>query len=380
MKDSTKRRAVGGLAAAAVAAVAFTPASAGAACHDDDPNTPQLSLREPGGENRVGSTTLHLVDENRADPWVPEERRELMTTLWYPTEGTGEAASYMTVEESELFLARQLEGSPFDVPLDLLAGVETNSVAGVEPSAGEGELPLVVLSPGYSFPRATLAGLGEELASRGYVVAAVGHNYEAPISFPGRTTECLTCGNTDIKRVSDTRGEDLSFVLDELTGDDAVWEHAGVIDEERAMVGGHSVGGSGSHRAMSIDDRFDAGFNLDGTFFGLSPQKIDRPFLLVGNDDQGFEDEDKSRYKAWKRLDGWKRWLRIDDTSHSAWTDLAPLREQAGLPSDHLPGAYLDEMARVYLTAFADRHMKGEEAPIFDGPSEEWPEVEFHNP
>lgn len=34
-------------------------------------------------------------------------------------------------------------------------------------------------------PRATLTGLAEELASRGYIVAGIGHNYEADgIMFP----------------------------------------------------------------------------------------------------------------------------------------------------------------------------------------------------
>src|SRR3712207_6953902 len=38
--------------------------------------------------------------------------------------------------------------------------------------------PLVVLSPGYKRPRATLTAVAEDLASHGHVVAVVDHTYE----------------------------------------------------------------------------------------------------------------------------------------------------------------------------------------------------------
>lgn len=45
----------------------------------------ELSLPEPSGVYEVGTRSLHLVDENRADPWKPKiGPRELMTSLWYP--------------------------------------------------------------------------------------------------------------------------------------------------------------------------------------------------------------------------------------------------------------------------------------------------------
>ena len=371
------RTALIGVTAAAVAAGAgvVTLNSAAAETADAAPEA-ALAIPAPGGEHAVGTTQLHLVDEDRPDVWVPERDRELMVTMWYPTDETeGATAAYMTAEEGALF------GAQLQVPGELLASVETNAVTGAEPLADDGTLPLVVLSPGFSFPRATLTGLAEELASQGYAVAAVGHAYEAPITFPdGRTTECLTCTHDDLD--TDTlvpnRAEDLSFVLDELTGDDAAWEDGGVIDDERIVVGGHSIGGASSHRAMAEDDRFDAGFNLDGTFFALDPHKLDRPFLMVGTEKHGQPVEDKTWSKAWKRLDDWRRWITVDGTSHSSMTDFGPLGEQAGLNQDELDGFRSNEISRALVTAFVDTHLRGEDAPIFDGPSTDWPELEFH--
>jgi predicted dienelactone hydrolase len=366
LQRSTRRTLIGLTAAAVAVGAGAVPAAAQEA--------PALAIPEPTGQYATGTTTLHLVDEDRADVWVPTEDRELMVTLWYPTADEGPAAPYMTAEESALF------GAQLNVPGDLLAGVAANSVQDAEPLADDGSLPLVVLSPGFSFPRATLTGLAEELASQGYAVAAVGHNYEAPISFPDRTTECLTCEQEDLD--TDTlvpnRAEDLSFVLDELTG--GAWEDSGVIDEHRIAVGGHSIGGASAHRALANDDRFDAGFNLDGTFFALDPHQVRDPFLMVGAEVHGQPGEDDSWDKAWKKLRGWKRWITVDGTGHSAMTDLAPLAEQAGLNQDETDGLRSSDIARTYVTAFLDEHLRCEDEPVLDGPSAEWPEVDFHNP
>ncbi|MEV0196772.1 hypothetical protein [Nonomuraea sp. NPDC050691] len=43
-------------------------------------------LPKPAGAHPVGTTSLHLSDASRPDPWVPAARtRELMVSLWYPT-------------------------------------------------------------------------------------------------------------------------------------------------------------------------------------------------------------------------------------------------------------------------------------------------------
>ncbi len=132
---------------------------------------------------------------------------------------------------------------------------------------------------------------------------------------------------------------------------------------------------------MVADERFDAGFNLDGTFFALSHRKLDRPFMMVGGgDDHGSPGQDDTWDSAWEKLDGWKRWISVTGTTHSSMTDFGPLGEQAGLNEDELDGFRSNEISRALVTGFVDTHLRGEEAPVVEGPNEAWPELSFHNP
>src|SRR3989442_46916 len=82
----------------------------------------------------------------------------------------------------------------------------------------------------------TLPVLAEELASRGYVVAAVDHGYESVgTEFPGgRMLTWVACeAAEDMAAVAEGRAADLSFVLDQLTGPRPAWRHAGLIDTSR---------------------------------------------------------------------------------------------------------------------------------------------------
>src|SRR5262245_36880848 len=69
----------------------------------------QLRLPSPTGPLAVGRTTLHLVDQARPDPWVPEAgARELMISLYYPARpGRGVPAPYISTDEARLLLRAQ---------------------------------------------------------------------------------------------------------------------------------------------------------------------------------------------------------------------------------------------------------------------------------
>ena len=149
-------------------------------------------LPEPTGPRPVGTTSLHLNDTSRPDPWAAGvSARELMVSLWYPaTPSDGRRARYMTPAESELQLtSRGITG----VPPDALSTGRTNAVSDATPAGRQRALPLVVLSPGFTNSRSTLTALAEDLASHGYVVAGIDHTYESyATAFPdGRVTTCL---------------------------------------------------------------------------------------------------------------------------------------------------------------------------------------------
>ncbi|WP_020674037.1 alpha/beta hydrolase family protein [Amycolatopsis nigrescens] len=358
------------LLAAAVSLGCLVAPSAVAA---EGASRPQLALPAPTGPFPVGKTTRHLRDESRADFWVPQERRELMVSLWYPALlPTGRRAPYVTPAESAaLVQALKVPG----VPADVLTTVRTHASVDAPPLPRPA--PLVVLSPGVSLPRATLTALGEDLASRGYLVAAVDHNHEAiAITFPdGRTTGCLACGSEDGAGASRNRAADVSFVLDQLTGPDA-WPGQRVEPRRIAMVG-HSLGGASAIAAMRADDRLRAGINLDGRVH-VQPDGLDRPFLLLGTPDHQPAGRDRSWDDAWSGLTGWKRWLTVSGTGHNTFTDHPLLAEQLGMPlpeGQTMPARRGTEITRTYVAAFVDRHLRAGTGPLLDRPSYRYPEV-----
>ncbi len=341
---------------------------------------PNLSLPEPTGPFPVGMKPVHLVDADRADPWRPEERRELMVSVWYPAVPYGDPAAYT----SETVSAAIVESANLPVPPDVLTTVATHSRD--RAPALPGRRPLVVLSPGAGLSRESLTSLAEDLASRGYVVAGIDHTYEArAVVLPdGRVAGCLLCERENSAEVGAwvTRGRalDISFVLDELTHG-RLWRHGPAVDARHIAVVGHSLGGSAAAAAIVDDRRVDAGVNMDGTFQVDFPETgTDRPFLMLGSasHEPGASDgTDWPDNRA--RLGATGLWLQVPTANHGSFTDQLMFLDQLGVP---LPGGFVAgargvEITNAYVGAFLDRHLRGADAPLLDGPSDAYPEVEF---
>ncbi|GAA2599442.1 MULTISPECIES: alpha/beta hydrolase family protein [Streptomyces] len=347
-----------------------------------------LELPSPTGPRPVGRRTLHLVDRHRADPWVPSARgRELMVSVFYPARPSGGTpAPYMTVSEAQRLL--EAKGLAGVVPAATVAGTRTHARLSAPPAPGR--FPLVLLSPGFSMPRTTLTALAEELAGRGYVVAAVDHAYESVgTEFPGgRVPPCVACERVgaDVEEavVVEGRAADLSFVIDELTGHRRAGALAHVIDPHRIGVAGHSIGGAAAMATMAADRRVRAGVNLDGGFFvrdagsGLGR----RPFMMVGTEDVHGPGTASDWPATWDRLHGWKRWLTVAGAGHFSFTDIPWLAEQLGLadPAVPLSGERGWYITRDFVRAFFDLHLRGVPQPLLQGPTPAHPEVGFLRP
>ncbi|TRV75580.1 alpha/beta hydrolase [Streptomyces sp. 130] len=378
-------------ATAATPAVAAPPRPAPGTSVTDAP-APQLRLPAPSGPYAVGESTLHLRDTGRTDPYVPQAgARELLVSVFHPGRaGTGERAPYMSTREAELLLeSRGLGGL---VAPEAVGATETYARTGAVPARGR--FPLVVLSPGFGQSRFTLTALATDLASRGYVVAAVDHAHESVATvFPGgRVLPCAACdyveraGDAGLAEVARNRARDVSFLLDRLTGGHPVRRYASMIDRRHVGMAGHSIGGDSAASAMAADRRVRAGVNMDGTFFDPVPAAGlgGRPFMMLGTeaDHASGGTFDTTWDRDWARLDGWKRWLTVAGAGHFTFTDLPLLAAQLGIadPSAPLPADRSGDITRDYVAAFFDLHLKGLPQPLLAGPTPGNPEVTFQAP
>ena len=175
------------------------------------PDAPALATL---GAYPVGVRTLALVDAGRidvlrtTDTHLARYDRPLPVELWYPAvAGTTGGTTYHTVlRDGHRRIA--LQGS-----------------AVRDAGRATGAFPLAILSHGYPGNRMLMSHLGENLASKGYVVASIDHT-------DSTYADKAAFGSTLYNRPLDT-----AFVIDALAGD---------ADTTRVAIIGYSMGGYGA--------------------------------------------------------------------------------------------------------------------------------------
>jgi predicted dienelactone hydrolase len=192
------------------------------------PSAPELAAFGP---HAIGVRTLTAVDRNRPDilrttNGGPTARydRAFALEVWYPAAlapGQRQDGEYRTLARDPA-LAVTLRG---------------RAVRDAAPLTSAGAQPLVLLSHGYPGNRFLMSHLGENLASKGYVVASIDH--------PDSTYD-------DQKAFGSTlynRAFDQLFVLNEMArlgtaGSGSAL--AGLVDASRTAIVGYSMGGYGA--------------------------------------------------------------------------------------------------------------------------------------
>ncbi len=205
------------------AALAFSPSRAAPPAFALGPDAPELAR---AGRFAVGVRTIALVEHEQPDvlafdaktDTAPKRDRNLTDDLWYPAAPSRGA-------RAEIY-AGSLPSEPPAPPATFkVAGV---AVRDARP-AGTG-YPLVVVSHGYSNATAAMAWLAENLASKGYVVAAIRHN-DPPITDRTRFPEVLLRRPLDIAYVTNTLRTRLATER--------------LVEAARTALIGYSMGGYG---------------------------------------------------------------------------------------------------------------------------------------
>ena len=209
------------------------------------------------GTLAVGVRTVTLVQRDQPDVLAfdpqsrtaPRRDRRLTVDIWYPAEARPGAAA----ETYSATLPSEIPDPPANFSVPGLA------VRGAAPVAGRH--PLVVVSHGNGNATAALSWLTENLASKGYVVAAIRHE-DPPFGDRSKFPQVLL-----------RRPLDIAFVAAALQ--DALGSE-GLIDPARTALIGYSMGGYGVLT--------DAGAALDpsGPIVKLVPGDLLLPYASGG--------------------------------------------------------------------------------------------------
>jgi len=241
-------------------------------------------LLAPEGPHAVGFWETSIVSD-RTDSLAgdPPVRRELLLQVWYPAQTGGEPKPYVSARTANALTT-----------LGLPAGLDRfRSHAARSATPIPGALPLVLMSHGLSWPALLYQSLTEDLASRGYVVAAVTHPHGAAITeYPdGRTIDMSRWPKIDDETAIEKHLIDQSAVwatdLKEALNEAHAWTPSRGpvtlrIDPTRVALVGHSLGGTAAAQALD-DPRVRAAVALEGKARRAdgTRQPLTKPFMHI---------------------------------------------------------------------------------------------------
>ncbi len=296
---------------------------------------PIPKLPEPNGGHQVGTRVFRWVDIDRAEEMTldEEDKRNVVVQAWYPTTEAGSSSHSLYIDGLHN-LPEKIGVIPRWV-LKHYDQVNTHGTLNAKISDTQ-QWPVIIFLTGNVSSRAFYTNLMVGLASRGYVVLAIDHPFEAMIvelenGAIVTTIEKYSKSEPNLlkfmKRRLDLRVEDVIFVLNQLERNTGSFDtFFSSIDKNRIVITGHSLGGATAAVAMAVDPRIKAAANIDGTLYGELPDTTNaRPFLLIESkkdgSDQFLRYEEGNRH-IFKHFGGGYRY-EITDADHYSFTDVS---------------------------------------------------------
>jgi len=358
------------------------------------PDAPELAA---WGPHPVGVRRIDMVNPDQIDilsisgTTLPRYDRALTVEVWYPAvAGTPVGTRYDTVLR------------------DGVLPIALHGRACRDAKAEVGQFPLVLISHGYPGNRFLMSHLGENLASKGYVVASVDHRDS------GYADKALFA-STMINRPLDQ-----AFVIARLRHE-APW--AGMLTSDSGIVG-YSMGGYGAlvsggagvsaeavahedtsplglldcHRAGSaaLEGLIDPSVRAIVAFGPWGRQRgvwdaaglagLRKPTLIVAGSHDHVSGYADGMRLIFDEAEGCDRWLlTYDQAGHNAGAPIPPPEESwAASPHlDFVPFAHygdavwdnvrMNNIAQHYVTAFFGLYLKGLDHARYLDPAEGWP-------
>jgi dienelactone hydrolase len=367
---------------------------------------PRFRLPAPTGPYAVGTMTRYWVDTTR-------ENRELMVQIWYPAQTSASAPLACYMQHAQVL------GNAFGVPgffFRHLNYLPTQALCQVALAPDQQTYPILLFSHGLGGVRTQNTFQCQELASHGYIVAAVDHtHYAAGVVFPdgrvspfsleklGMTPEMMKQVNRDpaifsaymraIEQALPVVAGDQRFVLDRLAllhDDDPEHLFTGRLDLHHIGAFGHSQGGATAWHLCSIDPRCKAALNLDGPALGSIQQRgSSRPIFFLGSTNKGsFPDPQIQALaqdmvtgtldRAFAASTGEKYRMELAQSGHFNFSD-APLilpRTFGRVPT-MLGGVGVRGLSVInaYTLVFFEHTLKGHPSVLLQDASPAYPEI-----
>ncbi len=305
---------------------------------------PVFTMPAPEGDFSIGSETFHWVDSSRLE-WFTDENdndvREIMVQAWYPSEnsdsiGTNSYMDFMNLRSKTLASAGKI---PAFLPSHLNM-ISTNTRNDVACSDKLEKYPVLIFSHGITGSRHLHQILFEHLASKGYIVFALDHSFDANLTiFPdGKIADYRSeiTGHPDSVLIREkqinTRASDVGFIIDQIREIETGMidsKLSGRLDLDRVALGGHSYGGASAILASHNHEIVKACVVLDGWISPIPDKVISEginvPFLFMGR--PSWHDSDyPGNYERLADLithsSNEKYDLRINQTLHLDYTDI----------------------------------------------------------
>ena len=268
---------------------------------------PLESIDKPKGPYDIGTQIFFWTDETRSEQYTtdPTDLRNLLVQIWYPAQmkDSYQKTTHMVFPERTL----DSMANTLNAPASLIrhgTRLMSSAVQGAYPIEGE-IFPLILFSHGDGGVATQNLSQIEELVSRGYIVIAPNHTYNASITFDKDGTPITYKSNITwaeqslhnkkyyANQLIRYRYEDMIFLLNEISKTElqgaVVNPYHAMINFDRIGMMGHSMGAGTSYHALINNKRIKSVVALDGWFFPLDQKtfstKTNKPFLHLGQEE-----------------------------------------------------------------------------------------------
>ncbi len=349
-------------------------------------------LPAPTGPYQVGTTFYYWVDEARDETFTddPNDKRELVVRIWYPADvdQTASPVPYFPYGEADV------RGFAASHGLDEIVGAAPVADFAQTPTQSYLDAPLSDAQPSYPVlihvsPPFISTATNQDLASHGYIVvsAYLTHIWAWTVFPDGRevAAEMFTENWFEsLDTMMEVAVQDQVFVLDQLeklNASPTAERFSGRLALDQVGVFGSSWAAEVTMVASLRDSRFKAtvAFVSHGSLPPEIAEKgLDLPIMFL-------DAEGEPSSNTIQKMRGPAYMLTLNGITSFSVGDFGIW---PGMPQDfqdnwlgEVDSARAIQITNAYIRAFFDYYLMEKDTPLLDGPSPDYPEVEFvaHN-